>query len=237
MPVSRILSPPNGSKRSRSTASNPRRRVSNPQRSLRNPSIVSTGVGFPARMKMVHKYCDSVAITISAGGGLGYRYRFSCNGMYDPDKTSTGHQPMYFDQMTDLYNHYTVTGSKIDVTFVSANSCTVPVDVAICLDDDQTTPLSLMSEAREQKNAVYGFLPPGEDTPITLTKYWSAAKVFGGNPLSRKELSGDATANPLETTEYNLWVGTPASGPQTIYAQVTVTYFAVWDEIKEKTSS
>lgn len=234
----RSQAPSNAGKRARTATSNTSRRVSNPQRPLRNKAIVYAGNGFPARMRMVHKYADTVAITVTTGGGLGYRYRFSCNGMYDPDKTGTGHQPLFFDQMADLYNHYTVVGSKIEVRFISANSTTVPIDVVISKDDDQTTALTTITEAREQSGAVSGIVPPGNDTVVSLSNTWSAKKTFGGDPLSRKEVSGDATANPTETTEFNLWAGTAATGgPYTVYAQVMLTYIAYWDELKEKTSS
>lgn len=36
--------------------------------------------------------------------------------MYDPDLTGFGHQPYFFDQLTDIYSHYVVIGSKIKIS-------------------------------------------------------------------------------------------------------------------------
>lgn len=33
---------------------------------------------------------------------------FRANGIFDPDVTGTGHQPLYRDQVADLYTNYTV---------------------------------------------------------------------------------------------------------------------------------
>ena len=67
-------------------------------------------VGFPKTLKFIHKYCDNVSVSGSAG--IPFKYQFSCNGLYDPNITGTGHQPMYFDQVTPIYNQYRVIGAK-----------------------------------------------------------------------------------------------------------------------------
>ena len=36
--------------------------------------------------------------------------------MFHPDKSSVGHQPMYFDQLQAIYDHFTVINSRIKVT-------------------------------------------------------------------------------------------------------------------------
>jgi len=77
--------------------------------------VINTGAGFPQKMVMTHKYCDKVQLTSTLG--VITNYLFSTNGLYDPNITGTGHQPAYFDQMTPIYNNYTVIMSRIKVTF------------------------------------------------------------------------------------------------------------------------
>ena len=58
-------------------------------------------------------YSDIIAITPGAHIG---QYTFRGNSCFDPDYTSTGHQPQYFDQMSVLYTRYRVYGSRISIT-------------------------------------------------------------------------------------------------------------------------
>lgn len=46
-------------------------------------------------------------------------WQFSANGCYDPDTTGLGHQPMYFDNYSAVYNQYRVLKSEITVTVVN----------------------------------------------------------------------------------------------------------------------
>ncbi len=53
------------------------------------------------------RYCDRLEIDPGASSALGEHF-FSCVGLFDPDITGTGHQPMGFDQYMALYDHYQV---------------------------------------------------------------------------------------------------------------------------------
>ena len=48
----------------------------------------------------------------------------------DPNHTGVGHQPLYFDQLMTIYNHYIVIGAKITVKF-TAYPATIPVNVCL----------------------------------------------------------------------------------------------------------
>lgn len=236
MPIRNAPSSNGGSKRSRVAPRNTRRSMRNSKRSVRNKTTVDAGLGFPKQMKMIHKYCDTMSIQSTAGALT--RQRFSCNGMYDPDKTNIGHQPLYFDQMAALYNHYTVIGSKITVTFAAPPSSAPAIMVAIMQDDDQTNNLTAMSEVLEQSLTTSRLMNPGVDNNIVLANNWSAKKTFGGSVLGNDELQGNASANPTETTEWNIFVQTSDQVTTSyVVANVTIEFIAIWDELKERTGS
>jgi len=68
------------------------------------------------------------AETFSLTGTLGYaNYEFCANGVYDPNVTSTGHQPLYFDQYIALYERYMVKSSRIRLRPVQS---TAPSDMS-----------------------------------------------------------------------------------------------------------
>lgn len=69
-------------------------------------------------------------------GTVTYEYVFSGNGLFDPDITLLGTQPVGFDQMENFYSRYRVISSKIVVRFINtANGGTI---VAVTPSDTST---------------------------------------------------------------------------------------------------
>jgi len=173
-------------------------------------------------------YVETFTRTVSAG--VNANYQFSCNGLYDPNITGTGHQPMYFDQIAALYNHYTVLRSRIRVTW-SAINIPNPVSVALYIEDDTTSgTTSAADQAAERPGAKSGmFLPLAEGT-ITRYASWDAAKTFGPNPMAQEELSGTSATNPTEQSYYTIVNYFPAGDTITMVINVKIDYDVVWDE-------
>lgn len=69
--------------------------------------------GFPNSMFAKLTYQDRIPLVFSASGFDIHEFRM--NSLYDPDKTTTGHQPRYYDQYTALYQGYVVYGMKIEI--------------------------------------------------------------------------------------------------------------------------
>lgn len=53
------------------------------------------------------------------GSGGSNVWFFSANSLFDPDVTGTGHQPMYFDNYSAIYNRYKVNWAQITVTVIN----------------------------------------------------------------------------------------------------------------------
>ena len=84
----------------------------------KNPVAIRLGKQpIPKQLYNRLKYAETINVPIGVGGTGNYLY--SCNGMYDPNITGTGHQPMYFDQFTAMYDHYTVLKSMMKATVVA----------------------------------------------------------------------------------------------------------------------
>lgn len=199
-------------------------------------TIVSTGLGFPKKMMMTHKYQETISLSIPLGVVM-QKYFISANSMYDPNATSTGHQPLYFDQMTALYDHYVVVGSKITVTFPPAIDSNL--NIGIYVDDDASNSLTSSDTVAEQSLAVRRLMTPTAVRPVTITKKWSAKKYFGGSILANTDLQGTVSANPVEQSFFMIYAQSQVS-PSATYSYnpiVSVEYIVIWKELKEVAGS
>jgi len=207
---------------------------------LKNRTSVPVGLGFPKRMVMSHRYCENFLQGTIVGALT--TYQISCNGMFDPDTGTSGgvtHQPMYFDQMSALYDHYTVIGSKFTITISPQNNAFGPGIVGIYQDDDTTITPVTVAACMEQSTARYKFIAAGSDQCVRFTNKWSAKKTFGGSILGNDNLQGTSAANPTEQTYFTIFVASsdPGAADFDVAVSCTVTYIAVWDELKNLVQS
>lgn len=206
------------------------------RKQLYNKTSISMGLGFPKRMVMTHKYCDNVQL-VSTSGALN-KYLFSCNGMFDPNSTGTGHQPLYYDQMAALYNHYTVIGSHIKIRVTPTASAEETLYVGTWLDDDTVTSnITSFNDISERTTGKLLLIPPNSNSVYTMSNKWSAKKTFGGSVLGNDNLQGTLTANPTEQTFYGIGIQTASSATTGLEILFEITYIAVWDELKDVAAS
>lgn len=199
--------------------------------SKKKPTLVQVGrQPFPLLMQSTQKYAELVTLTLDSGGA--FYYTFSCNGMYDPNVSSTGHQPLYFDSMTEIYNHFTVLTSKIKITpfYTSAG---YPALYTLFKDDDSNPSLTAYSTAIERPGSMTVVADLARNVATPLWSSWDAKKTFGGDPLSNDNLQGSSASNPSEVTNYmvNIYGGANLAGA-TVQFLAEIWYDAVWDELK-----
>ena len=196
--------------------------------------------GFPKMLRFTHKYVTSFKLTERAGINYDYWW-ISCNGMYAPEGTFTGHQPYYFDQVTPLYDHYTVIGSRVvwTITRSSPNigsALTTPIQGA-CAIMDSSTPLAVGQalQAAEKPSGVpftIGSLESSQGR-VVVEQSWSAKKAFGSATISDPALQGSVASNPTEQQWFYIQINPdPAIPEDIIYVQAEVHYVAVWQELK-----
>lgn len=144
------------------------------------------------------RYYSGNIILDPASGGIPDHQVFSLNGLYDPDISNVGHQPIGFDQLMLMYNHYTVIGCKATVWIDSLQGVTQMVTIQV--KDTATT-----------SNDVQGIIENGNNVTAMIgqqdTSNGSAKrsiklgmnKYFGRNVLDSQGIySGDSTKNPAE---------------------------------------
>lgn len=195
-----------------------------------NKTVVSAGLGFPKKMEMTHKYQGSVGLVGTSG--VFAAHSFSCNSLYDPDATGTGHQPLYRDQMQNLYNHYVVIGSRAQISFIPTSGTYGSAAVGCFINDDQTLTTTSFPAAIEQSIGKYKYVTYNNSSPSSFSLNWSAKKVFGGSILANTELQGTATTNPLEQQFFTVWAQS-LDGTTSIsfWVEIVITYITIWKEL------
>lgn len=85
-----------------------------------SPNFARMTTPFPYKLKTKLKYHVSENFAPTA---ISYAHNFNANSLYDPDRTGTGHQPMYYDQLCPgIYNRYRVTGFAYNITVSNTNT-------------------------------------------------------------------------------------------------------------------
>jgi len=201
-----------------------------------NRGNVIMGLGFPKKMQMNMKYLENTVITSTTGNFAAYNW--SCNGLYDPNITGTGHQPMYFDQMTALYNHYCVIGSKITVNFLPNASNVGLIAVGVFVNDNAgITPTTYLG-CGEQTLATTKYISYNASKPVVIQKKWAAKKYFGGSVLANTELQGDASLNPTEQSYYSVYVQSlDLASTIAVSVNVKMEFIVMWKELKDLAQS
>jgi len=195
--------------------------------------VRNAGTGFPKLLTIKHRYVDG-NLTLTAGAGLMGNAVFSANGMFDPNITFAGHQPLYFDQMAPLYNHYTVISSKFKVTVTSdtALGTTRPfTHVGVYVAPSAIGIPTNIDTVAEQPGSISKVNRSGGPVTI-LQKSWNARQAFGGNTMDNDELQGTSAANPAEQQYFVLFFQGQQVATTEIFVVIEIEYTAVWDELR-----
>ena len=145
-------------------------------------------------------------ISLNPGlGGVASSHIFSANGLYDPDITGTGHQPIGFDELMALYDHYTVIGAKIRVYFNNLDSSNNQFGTVVVRDGP-----SASTDTREIVENGYVSMchlataGTGGDKGQVATSVDIAKFLGRSNALADSQLKGSSAANPSEQVYFHV---------------------------------
>jgi hypothetical protein len=150
------------------------------------------------------RYAENV--TLSSPSGAVGTYMFSANSPFDPNVTGTGHQPMGYDTMTNLYWHYHVDKARISVTFRNKSLGTPSVGIRV---DGALTPITSIERIVETGGLVFAVLEPSDAFGCNKTLDMSV-DIARLNGVSKKSLIADTelgalwSASPAEQTYFHL---------------------------------
>lgn len=186
--------------------------------------------GFPNSIITKLRYCDSKTLT-STTGSLDTDV-FTANGIFDPDITDTGHQPMWRDNYASIYNAYTVLGSKI--TFTVCTPATEfysrPCMLTLNGDDNATVSTTLSTRMESNNGTSYLMGPNGNGYP-QLTSTFEPLLAFG---VDTKDDGASLTAvgsNPNEQWYWAFAMTTLDASTYTVYYKVEIEYTVKFAEL------
>lgn len=198
--------------------------------------LVQYSSGFPKQLAITHRYAQTTRLTFLGPSSNVVSSAFYTNGLYDPYVALGGLQPLYFDQLSAIYNHYTVMKSRIKVTIIPN---TVDGFVGgILIDDDGSPAVTFLDTMMEQPSAV-SLVSQRDVNAMVLYKRWDCKSVFGPNPLDNDSLEGDATRNPNETQAWVIYMRPQETTVPNMIFDCTfeIEYDTIWHELKLITGS
>lgn len=193
----------------------------------------------PLKLKRELRYMES-SFGLNPGiGGTAADYVFSANGLYDPNITGTGHQPMGFDNYMAMYEHYTVIGAKITVQFQN----TEPVYLAWAGIAARSGAGAISNGQQAVENGMCVVTPLNKadvDGDFrSLTYQLSIGKFMGRhNILGEDDFRGTASSNPNEEVYFHVFAF-PNNGQDIgqITGHAIIDYIVIFTEPKSISQS
>ena len=208
------------------------------------PKISWAGIPLSRTVKL--RYSQQVSMSNPVGGAV---HNFRANSLYDPDLTGVGGQPLGFDQMAALYNHYVVLGSKFIAKPIEHGTNTTSGDAPAFYiaktsdngDKDYQSVSHLIEATGKQplvnQNYVYNRINKPRFRRDQATATYSARKMFRTNPMTNEDIKSLVTTNPVEEAVFQLYVfpqlDSAVNNSDSVMFQITIEFTAVFTEPKD----
>lgn len=170
---------------------------------------------FPPILECDLLYSAQLSITGTTSiANSGTAQVFRLNSLFDPDLTNAGHQPRYYDQLTNVYSIYRVLSVAFEVEFYHPTTTTMWVGAAITNSrDSYSLTTATINNVRESDGS---WVQPmrGDDTPLVLraTKnIWDAEGISYAHWLGNDNYEALIGANPGQSPTLQLCCGDTAA--------------------------
>jgi len=177
-------------------------------------------------------YVESLVLSSPPTGYAG-TYVFNLNSCYDPNQTSTGHQPAQWDQLTGIYKSYLVHGCLVDLEFSNPNQDGLYVGYGLNSTDTynvQSDPLGKqVDQIGELRNClIRPIMNTGRQkqrfrTYVPIHKLVAKPKmVFNAD---RASYAASVSSNPAKIANMSVIVVDRHSATTTVDVRVRLTYY------------
>jgi hypothetical protein len=168
------------------------------QKKPKRLNLTQASNAFPPNKRTKLTYEDLVTI---APGNPRSSYVFRGNSVYDPDYTSTGHQPRYFDTYASVYEKYRVLASAIEVEVINGSAAAGMVFSVI--PSTEVLTITTWPQAAEFPGAkVSEIVPIASRYPFAIQHRRQTRSVCG---LMDREVEDEDWAAPVTTNPAQIW--------------------------------
>lgn len=213
-----------------------RRRTSKYSRTVAR--IPRHALGFPSAYNCKLRYVDTYDLTTDGVTSLS-QYAWKLNSLYDPDSTSTGFQPTYFDQLTEIYQRYRVYAVQYKCTIFNKSSNEpiffnlIETNAASVSQDPASTSMNTLA------GKMYMISSEGSNNVKTITRYAPINRVTGATKSAVRNLANyeGATGNfgtgsdPSELAYLILNVDSITPGVNFI-VKMEITFYSTFSQVK-----
>lgn len=191
---------------------------------------------FPAKKRQTLTYATRQAYTVNAVAGAIGPLQFRVNGMFDPQVSLGGIQPLGFDQWMALYKYFTVISARIKLTYMcntGAASGTSSGGFGLFITNSDAPIVTASNQAMTSQYSTWAPWMSGQNArSVTLT--WSAAKYFGvKDVLDDDTYAGTNAVDPLRQAYVNVWADGWAANQASGNFLLEISYDAVFHEPRE----
>jgi hypothetical protein len=193
--------------------------------------------GFPTRLVVKLRYMAYEGLYLSSVSGSIAKQVFSANSIFDPDRTSAGHQPLYYDVYNQIYDNYSVISSKIKTRFANTTAAS-SFNIGVVLDDDATTSTNINTLAEESKSKP-SFLPPlaSSMSVVEITNDFDCIRDLSIDPYASETYKTLVTADPANESLFTLYASDSGSGTSNCLIQAEIEYVVLFSELSTPVTS
>lgn len=183
--------------------------------------ISEAKTGLPQRYPVRLRYCTNDTITSTVGVGAIKVY--SLNSLFDPDVSNVGHQPLYYDQFSALYDRYQVDKTEIIVSAITIGAN--PWIFMVYASQVNNASSFSVEALREQKNCYWKVIP-GNGAKATIKHKFSIPSLLGlsKSAMTSPQYLTQVATNPTDMLYVTVIAATLNGTTDSIYIETELQY-------------
>lgn len=159
--------------------------------------VISSAKNHPFGQSTTSNYRYVQKFNIFSGLQCGVQ-SFRLNSMFDPDKTGTGHQPLFRDTMSGIYARYRINSVNWKLTCININQVQTLIGVTLTQDQGYNPAANDFETNIEKRNTAWKFQSINTNGVVikSNTKNHRVAGIAKQSYIDERDYSAPVGTNP-----------------------------------------